>query len=135
MATFIDFISQMYILLFIIRHPSVSFKWVVNRSLPTISYLTSLDKYAIYCICFICFSCVWHSLVGSFWKKETAVIIDQWMLVAFAVFFVVINVWMVFWFILSYRKIYRLKAEERRFFEKLQLTSSTDQQEKLIASF
>lgn len=26
---------------------SVSFKWVINRSLPTVSYLTSLDKYAI----------------------------------------------------------------------------------------
>ena len=28
---------------------SVSFKWVINRSLPHVSYLTSLDKYAIVC--------------------------------------------------------------------------------------
>ena len=32
---------------------SVSFKWVINRSLPTVSYLTSLDKYAITSIFFL----------------------------------------------------------------------------------
>ncbi len=33
---------------------SVSLKWVTNRYLPTISYLTSLDKYSMVCIFFLC---------------------------------------------------------------------------------
>ena len=51
---------------------SVSFKWVVNRSLPTVSYLTSLDKYAITCIVFISLTAFWHSIVGSSWTTIDA---------------------------------------------------------------
>jgi hypothetical protein len=43
---------------------SVSFKWVVNRYLPTVSYLTSLDKYAIISIFFQSLLSIWHSLVA-----------------------------------------------------------------------
>ena len=38
---------------------SISFKWVINRSLPTVSYLTSLDKYAIVNIFYLFLHCVW----------------------------------------------------------------------------
>ncbi len=52
---------------------SVMFKWVVNRSLPIISYLTSLDKYAIACIFYLSLNSAWHALVGSkIWDRETA---------------------------------------------------------------
>ena len=50
---------------FIILLTSVSFKWVINRYLPTVSYLTSLDTYAIVSILYICLLCVWHSLIGN----------------------------------------------------------------------
>lgn len=33
---------------------SVTFKWITNRSPPTISYMTSLDKYSITCILLLC---------------------------------------------------------------------------------
>ncbi len=51
---------------------SVSFKWIINRSLPTVSYLTSLDRYAIACIVFISLLAGWHSIVGVCWSTTTA---------------------------------------------------------------
>ncbi|CAF2842061.1 unnamed protein product [Rotaria sp. Silwood2] len=44
---------------------SVTFRWVVNRSLPTISYLTTLDKYAIISIIMLVLLCVWHSVIAT----------------------------------------------------------------------
>jgi hypothetical protein len=44
---------------------SVSFKWVINRSLPTVSYLTILDKYAIICIIYLTLLAIWHSIIAS----------------------------------------------------------------------
>lgn len=44
---------------------SVSFKWVTNRSLPTISYMTSLDKYSLACIILIVLQGAWHGVIGS----------------------------------------------------------------------
>ena len=43
---------------------SVSFKWVVNRYLPTVSYLTSLDKYSICSIFFLSLLSFWHALAN-----------------------------------------------------------------------
>ena len=51
---------------------SISFKWVINRSLPTVSYLTSLDKYAITCIVFISLLASWHSIAGACWSPTDA---------------------------------------------------------------
>ncbi|CAF1124376.1 unnamed protein product [Adineta ricciae] len=44
---------------------SITFRWTVNRSLPTISYLTSMDKYAILCIFILVTLCIWHACLGS----------------------------------------------------------------------
>lgn len=38
---------------------SVTFKWITNRSLPTVSYMTSLDKYSISSMLFICAQCIY----------------------------------------------------------------------------
>lgn len=43
---------------------SVTFKWVTNRSLPSVSYMTSLDKYSLGCILIICLQCIWHGVIG-----------------------------------------------------------------------
>jgi hypothetical protein len=48
---------------------SVSFKWVVNRSLPTVAYLTGLDRYAITCIIYLSLLAAWHS---NFWLDINA---------------------------------------------------------------
>lgn len=94
---------------------SVSFKWVYNRSLPTVSYLTSLDKYGIASIFYICLLCVWHAVVGSFWSDELARKIDFWILIFFSFLFVLINVVVLIWFIHAYRKISDLKKRESDF--------------------
>ncbi|CAF4199370.1 unnamed protein product [Rotaria magnacalcarata] len=44
---------------------SITFRWTVNRSLPTISYLTSLDKYAIISIFILVSLCIWHAIIGA----------------------------------------------------------------------
>jgi hypothetical protein len=43
---------------------SVTFKWVTNRALPTVSYMTSLDKYSLGCIIIVCMQCIWHGVIG-----------------------------------------------------------------------
>jgi len=44
---------------------SFSFKIVNSKTLPTISYLTSLDKYQIANIVYLGICCVWHSILAS----------------------------------------------------------------------
>lgn len=49
---------------------SVTFKWITNRSLPTVSYMTSLDKYSIASMLLICAQCVWHSMISAIMDME-----------------------------------------------------------------
>ncbi|CAF1489915.1 unnamed protein product [Rotaria sordida] len=51
---------------------SITFRWVVNRSLPTISYLTSMDIYAILCIFILIILCIWHAIIGFLIFKNTS---------------------------------------------------------------
>jgi hypothetical protein len=98
---------------------SVSFKWVINRQLPTISYLTSLDKYAIISIFYVCLLCVWHSIVGSFWSAERAKELDFWSLIIFSAFFVVIHLCFIVWLFFAHAQIRKLKAREREYLRSL----------------
>jgi hypothetical protein len=43
---------------------AVTFKFVVNRCLPTISYLTSLDKYVLASMFLLCVICSWHAFIS-----------------------------------------------------------------------
>jgi hypothetical protein len=45
---------------------NVSFKWVINRSLPAVSYLTYLDKYSIIGVIFLAAIAIWFSILGGF---------------------------------------------------------------------
>lgn len=94
---------------------SVSFKWVINRYLPTVSYLTSLDKYAIVSITYLCFLSVWHSIIGSFWSAPDALIIDFWLLIVFVIVLIGLNLWTIIWFFMAFRQIKQLQAEEAVF--------------------
>lgn len=49
---------------------SVTFKWITNRSLPTVSYMTSLDKYSIACMLLLCAQCMWHAISSSMLEIE-----------------------------------------------------------------
>ncbi|RNA09125.1 gamma aminobutyric acid receptor subunit [Brachionus plicatilis] len=44
---------------------SVNFRWVITQRLPSVPYLTSLDKYAIGSLLYLVLFCVWHSIIGS----------------------------------------------------------------------
>ncbi|CAF0842805.1 unnamed protein product [Adineta ricciae] len=49
---------------------SVTFRWVVNKSLPTISYLTALDVYAIASIVALCIINVFHGVVSYIYYNQ-----------------------------------------------------------------
>lgn len=49
---------------------SVTFRWVVNKSLPTISYLTALDIYAIASIVALCIINVFHGIVSYIYYNQ-----------------------------------------------------------------
>ncbi|CAF2086547.1 unnamed protein product [Rotaria magnacalcarata] len=49
---------------------SVTFRWVVNKSLPTISYLTALDVYAIASIVALCIINVFHGVVSYLYYNQ-----------------------------------------------------------------
>lgn len=95
---------------------SVSFKWVYNRSLPTVNYLTSLDLYSLMHILFICLLAVWFSIIGSYWPDKTeAKQIDLWALLAFAILFVCIQLYFVIRFTIVYVRIREYEKREKDF--------------------
>ena len=107
---------------------SVTFKWVVNRSLPAVSYLTSLDKYSIVCIFFICTLCVWHSIVASFWPKDSACpYLDKYLLIAFGLIFVLIHVGLLIWFVLAHNEVRKVKKQEKLFLDRVYKKTSIDE--------
>ena len=98
---------------------SISFKWVINRYLPTISYLTSLDQYAILSIFYICLLCLFHALVGSnLFPTETKAEMDKWGFYGFACILFVIDTCFLAWFWVAYSKIRKLKKAEKEFCRK-----------------
>jgi hypothetical protein len=99
---------------------SVSLKWVINRSLPAVSYMTSLDKYSITNIFYICLLCVWHGLVGSVKNKQLAVELDFGSLIFFALLFIFINMAYLIWFVIVYSEIEKLKYKEALFLRTLE---------------
>jgi hypothetical protein len=99
---------------------SASFKWVINRSLPTISYMTSLDKYSIICIFFLCLICVWHSAVASFFTDVSlATKIDQLMFLFFIFIFSMIHIVFSIWLAYAYKSIRKLEKLNGEFLKEL----------------
>ena len=91
---------------------------MINRSLPDISYSTSLDKYSIACIFFLCTECVWHSLVGSLFIDNGAVY-DVYALYGFTIFLLLINLAFILILLKSYGAIHKLRKEEKRYLERM----------------
>lgn len=94
---------------------SISFKWVVNRSLPAISYLTSLDIYAIANIVFLCLIGSWHAIAGACWEASYARFLDMWLLISFASLFVLIQIVLILKLTIPYIKICDLKRKEKKY--------------------
>jgi hypothetical protein len=98
---------------------SISFKWVINRSLPTISYFTSLDFYSTSNTVYICFVAAWHAIVAKLWNKNEAKSIDEWALLGFLVFFLLIQILLLIKLMIPSLAIHRLKQKEKIFLEKI----------------
>jgi hypothetical protein len=106
---------------------SASFKWVINRSLPTISYMTSLDKYAIVCIFYLCIICIWHSIIGTVWEDLIfAARLDYWVLIVFLVIFLFIHIVFSFWLFKCYNNIRSLHKMNDKYINELKENSSID---------
>ncbi|CAF1090090.1 unnamed protein product [Rotaria sp. Silwood1] len=92
---------------------SVTFRWVVNRSLPTISYLTTLDKYAIISIIILVLLCVWHSVIATLIflnpppaslsrniiPTNTYVNIDRYVFICLFSIYIIIHILLIIWLI------------------------------------
>jgi hypothetical protein len=92
---------------------SISFKWVTNRVVPTVSYTTSLDRYSLIHIVFLISLLFWHSIIGSFWDDvQGAESIDFYILIAFACVLLLIQLCFLTSFIRAYCKIRTLKKRE-----------------------
>ena len=100
---------------------SVMLKWTTNRNLPTISYLTSLDLYSIICILLLCLQSAYHAIVGSFWDKPTAIVIDKWILIGFSIIFILFNFCFVIWTARIYIKLAKYGKKEKRFLAQLKI--------------
>jgi len=99
---------------------SFSFKVVTSKTLPTISYLTSLDKYQIINIVYLALCCVWHSVCASLnIEHEKKFYLDKVVLCCFAAFFTLIQILFAISFMKSYQKIKALKKLEDKFTEQL----------------
>ena len=85
---------------------------MINRSLPTISYMTSLDKYAMFSIIFLVFLCIWHSIIDSDilpGDLDDFLMYDRYALISFAGLFALLHLYLVVWLILGYRKVKRIR--------------------------
>lgn len=97
----------------------ISLKWVINRSLPAIAYQTSLDKYAIASISYICIICAYHGVIGRVsLNLDTSQEIDEWVFVFFSLILVLIQLYFVNWVIKAYDKIKKLQKEESEYLQK-----------------
>ncbi len=104
---------------------SASFKWVINRSLPTISYMTSLDKYAIVCIFYLCVICIWHAIIATLWDSyEIAARLDYYVLMLFLFIFLFIHVVFCVWLFKCYRSIRVLHRRNDKYVNELKEKSN-----------
>ena len=92
-----------------------NFKIVISKSLPTISYLTSLDKYEIVNLIFLVVCCFWHSLGTLITDSNLQVFIDKIILGALGVIFTLIQVYFVCNLLQSFRKLKKLKQKNREY--------------------
>ena len=96
---------------------SVSFKWVVNRSLPPVG-ITSLDAYQISSVVFICLEGIWHSLVGAphLIPRGTSINVDPWIHIIFSILFILMQLVFVIWLYYANDKVRKIKLKEKLYF-------------------
>lgn len=96
---------------------SVNFRWVITQRLPSVPYLTSLDKYAIGSLLYLVLFCVWHSIIGSNIitndgnKRED---IDHYVLLGSMSFCFIYNSCYLVWFLKMSKSIKKFQSEGLR---------------------
>jgi hypothetical protein len=93
---------------------SVNFRWIVTQRLPSVGYLTSLDKYAIGSLLCLVLFCVWHSLIGSTMiasDADSRKYVDKIVLISAASFYLLYNLFCIVWFIRMHRTIKKFQDE------------------------
>ena len=93
-----------------------SFKIVTSKTLPTISYLTSLDRYQIINILYLVVCCIWHSTCAALKiQLDVKLLVDNIMLGLLGFFFILIQIVFSFGLLASNRKIKRLEMKESEY--------------------
>ncbi len=91
----------------------VNFRWIITQRIPSVPYLTSIDKYAIGNLLFLVLFACWHSIVGSqiFDDVTTSIriTIDTYVLCAFAIAFFIYTLVYVIW---VFRMQYLIKQKK-----------------------
>lgn len=106
---------------------SFSFKVITSKSLPTISYLTSLDKYQLVNILYLASLCVWHSICAALTiDYALKVKIDTIMAYCSMALFVVIQIWLLITLMVSYQSVVKLREEDKTFVSQLDPFSLED---------
>lgn len=87
---------------------SVNFRWIVTQRLPSVPYLTSLDKYAIGSLFSLVLFCVWHSVIGSnviTKNPDKKQLIDNYVFMGAGIFYLLYNIGYITWFLKMARSI------------------------------
>jgi hypothetical protein len=101
----------------------------VTQRLPSVPYLTSLDKYAIGSLLCLVLFCVWHSLIGSSVitsDAKTRKEVDSYVLYGSAAFYLVYNLFYIVWFMKMFRAITKFHSKNRKDSEIKSLSSSNN---------
>ena len=89
---------------------STNFRLVVTQRLPNLSYLTSLDIYAISGIVFLGLLCCWHAIIGSpIFENSSRNYVDDIMLYITISLFVTFNIVYIAVFVYKYSKYKKIE--------------------------
>ncbi|CAF0876927.1 unnamed protein product, partial [Didymodactylos carnosus] len=92
---------------------AVTFKWVVVRCLPTISYLTTLDKYVLLSMVLLCVVCAWHAIIACV-PSKMAPVWDVWALTTLAVLYTLFHIIFLLWmYFVTYRRRRLMKRKDK----------------------
>ena len=113
---------------------SVNFRWIVTQRLPSVPYLTSLDKYAIGSLFSLVLFCVWHSLIGSnviTKDQEFRQVIDNYVFMGAGIFYLLYNIGYITWFIKMARSIKKFHTNSLRQLKEVTSRKSTENESEI----
>ncbi|KAK2151359.1 hypothetical protein LSH36_366g04034 [Paralvinella palmiformis] len=99
---------------------SVTFKFVINQSLPKISYLTYMDKYVLLSLVMLCVVCVWHAVVTVFCRYGSTFLqkLERDVFIAFVMIYIICHIVFIFWLYFDACKRRRvMKHKDREYME------------------